>query len=221
MKRENENLKEENVFTSRRKKLAYEIEYARLSFRTEELEHFYETKKWIQKGLDHFRNSHTGRPQIMEELRGEAVAHVKERWREYKRAGKPITGGLVLRMTLTCLKKHIAKNETILSHPHPERMKKREEYERLAKIAEEKLSWREKQIQENLRIDIKDIKRDSLTLEGRIVMDGKREGETNAEIKYKLEALGHRSVQHLLYEKIEAIRELLKKKGYPRTSHPR
>ncbi|TET71856.1 MAG: hypothetical protein E3J56_06220 [Candidatus Aminicenantes bacterium] len=215
MKRENESLKEEDVFTSRRKK--YEAEYARLSFRTEELEHFYETKEWIRKGLGHFRNSHTGRPQIMEELRNVAVAHVKERWREYKRAGKPVTGGLVLRMTLTCLKKHIAKNETILSHPHPERMKKREEYERLAKIAisEEKLSCREKQMQENLRIDIKDIKRDSLTLEGRIVMDGKREGETNAEIKYKLEALGHRGVQHLLYEKIDAIRELLKKKGYP------
>jgi len=219
MKRENENLKEEDVFTSRRKK--YEAEYARLSFRTEELEHFYDTKEWIQKGLNHFRNSHTGRPQIMEELRNVAVAHVKERWREYKPAGKPVTGGLVLRMTLTCLKKHIARNETILSHPHPERMKKREEYERLAKIAvaEEKLSWREKQKQENLRIDIKDIKRDSLTLEGRIVIDGKREGKTNEEIRLTLTAIGHRSVQHLLYEKMDVFRELLKKKGYSRTPH--
>ena len=43
MKRENENLKEEDVLMSRRKK--YQIEYARLSFRTEELEHFYETKE--------------------------------------------------------------------------------------------------------------------------------------------------------------------------------
>jgi len=37
------------------KNLAYKNELARLSFRTEELDHFYKTRKWIEKGLNYFK----------------------------------------------------------------------------------------------------------------------------------------------------------------------
>ena len=197
------------------KSLAYKNELARLSFRTEELDHFYETRMWIEKGVNHFKYNHTIRPQTLEELRNVAVAHVKERWRTYKRAGDSITGGLVLQMTMTCLKKYIAKDNTILSHPHPERMTKKEDQNPFAKIAERNPSRKDRQHQEDLRIDIKNLERDCLTLEGRIVLDCKQSEDTNAEIKFILEALGHRSVQHLLYKEIEAIIKLLIGKGYP------
>jgi len=198
----------------RDKNLTYKNELLRLSFRTEELEEFWETRKWIEKGLNHFRNHHTIRPQTKEELRNVAVSHVKERWGVLKRAGKPVTGGLVLRMTVTFLKKYIAKDRTILSYPHPERAENKEDAERLAKIAEDKLSWKQKQAQNDLKMDIENMK-DSLTFEGRIVLDSKINGHTNDEIRLRLDAVGSKSVQHLLYEKMEAIKELFKGMGYP------
>ncbi len=197
------------------KNQAYLNELARLSFHTEELEHFSETSKWREKPLKRFKKYPKIRLQIKDELDNVARVHVKERWAVYKRDGRPITGGLVMQMTLTFLKKYIAKDKIILSHPHPERMTKKEDQNRLAKIAEENPSRRERQYQEDLRIDIKKLERESLTPEGRIVLNGKRAGYTNAEIKSKLKALGNKSLQHLLYKNIKAIKKLLILKGYP------
>jgi hypothetical protein len=191
--------------------LAYKICLARLSFQTRELKHFDETEDWIEQGFEHFINIGTF---TKKELRNIATAHVIERWEVYKRAGNPVTGGLVRRMTITYLKKYIAKDKSILSNPHPERSKKRKYYERLAVISEEKLSWKERQFQEDLKLDLKRIERESLSPEGKIVLNCKREGMTNSEIVIVLKALGYRSLQHLLYKEFEHIEKLLRNKGY-------
>lgn len=193
------------------KKLIYENELARLSFRTEELHQFYETREWIEKGRDRFRNKHEVRPQIKEELLNVAVVHVMKRWRVYE---KPITGGLVLMMTVTCLKKYIAKDNGFLSCIHPKFLTNKDE-NRPEKTEGVKPSWRERQFREDLRIDLKDIERERLTPEGRVVFNGILSGETHDDIKLTLAALGYKGGQHLLYKEKEAIREVIREMGYP------
>ena len=161
-----------------------------------------------------FLKRYSVRPQIEDELENVATVYVKEQWERDRQAGKQVTGGLVFRVTLTCLEKHIIKDRELLSSSHPERIKTNEERERLAKVVEEPLSYQERQYQENLRIDVKNIK-DNLNIEGLIIIKGKLEERTNIEIRVKLEGLGYKNGSKFLYGQLAEIREFLKDKGYP------
>lgn len=199
--------------TFKRELARIEKERQREAFRTVELSRFSQTEKWMKRGITHFKAAHTVRDEIREELENIATAHIRGEWKELKRRGDPVTGGLVLRLTLRSLRRYAANDRTILSYPHPERLIDEEEQLRLAELTEEKLTWKERESQQVLRIDIKMIE-NGLPFEGQNVLDGKRNGETVTEIGERLETLGYRNAKRIIYNQLEIIRELLKERGY-------
>lgn len=213
MSEENEDLKEGDIFTSRREKLT--VEYARLAYPTAVVESIYECRIWIAMGVWWYLRNHPElRKQAKEEVYNEAILFTMKRWQEWKRAGKPVTGGLVRLSVIKHLKVWGAGNGRSLSHPHPERFSKRKEWERLAKLAEPKLNWKERQMQENLRIVIKDIKED-LPPDQREVLTLKLENSAHRTIEIRLEEIGFRDVRRRVNKALDAIRGYLEKKGYP------
>lgn len=199
--------------TFKRELARIEKERQRKAFHTKELTRFSQTTPWMKRGINHFKAAHTVREEIREELGAVASIHIKEQWRELKRRGDPITGGLVLRMTLRCLRRYAATDRTVLSYPHPERVKEEEEAQRLAELREEELTWKERAFQQTLRIDVRAVK-NGLTVEGQNVLEGKRNGETSKEIRERLEVLGCRNSKRFIYNQLEIIRERLRERGY-------